>query len=141
MALSDTAVKLFKGNKTSFGVLFRAKRFWRKDLHLPGQDKSKYLRGFYKCMITRMWIDVLYIYLYFLRSANENRLKCPYLAEITYSQDNKKAGDGNRTHVSSLEGWCSTIELHPHDKYELIFLRNRGDRIRTCDFLVPNQAL
>ena len=27
----------------------------------------------------------------------------------------KKAGDGNRTHVSSLEGWCSTIELHPHD--------------------------
>ena len=27
----------------------------------------------------------------------------------------KKAGDGNRTHVSSLEGWCSTIELHPHE--------------------------
>ena len=26
----------------------------------------------------------------------------------------RKAGDGNRTHVSSLEGWCSTIELHPH---------------------------
>ena len=25
----------------------------------------------------------------------------------------RKAGDGNRTHVSSLEGWCSTIELHP----------------------------
>ena len=24
-----------------------------------------------------------------------------------------KAGDENRTHVSSLEGWCSTIELHP----------------------------
>ena len=23
------------------------------------------------------------------------------------------AGDGNRTHVSSLEGWGSTIELHP----------------------------
>ena len=30
----------------------------------------------------------------------------------------KKAGDGNRTHVSSLEGWCSTIELHPQNKYE-----------------------
>ena len=43
-----------------------------------------------------------------------------------------KAGDGNRTHVSSLEGWCSTIELHP---------QSRGDRIRTCDLLVPNQAL
>ena len=26
----------------------------------------------------------------------------------------KKAGDENRTHVSSLEGWCSTIELHLH---------------------------
>ena len=24
------------------------------------------------------------------------------------------AGDGNRTHASSLEGWNSTIELHPH---------------------------
>ena len=24
-----------------------------------------------------------------------------------------KAGDGNRTHVISLEGWSSTIELHP----------------------------
>ena len=24
------------------------------------------------------------------------------------------AGDGNRTHVASLEGWDSTIELHPH---------------------------
>ncbi len=27
------------------------------------------------------------------------------------------AGDGNRTHVSSLEGWCSTIELHPHGRF------------------------
>jgi hypothetical protein len=25
-----------------------------------------------------------------------------------------KAGDGNRTHISSLEGWCSTTELHLH---------------------------
>jgi hypothetical protein len=31
------------------------------------------------------------------------------------------AGDGNRTHVSSLEGWCSTIELHPH-----MFLNDRN---------------
>ena len=28
------------------------------------------------------------------------------------------AGDGNRTHAASLEGWNSTIELHPH-KYFL----------------------
>lgn len=25
------------------------------------------------------------------------------------------AGDGNRTHATSLEGWNSTIELHPHN--------------------------
>ena len=49
-----------------------------------------------------------------------------------------RAGDGNRTHVSSLEGWCSTIELHPHISK---IVCNRGDRIRTCDLLVPNQAL
>ena len=30
------------------------------------------------------------------------------------SQTNYGAGDGNRTHVISLEGWSSTIELHPH---------------------------
>ena len=36
---------------------------------------------------------------------------------------NKKAGDGNRTHVSSLEGWCSTIELHPHKMYEIEYCR------------------
>jgi hypothetical protein len=35
-----------------------------------------------------------------------------------------RAGDGNRTHVVSLEGWSSTIELHPH--------RGGGSRIRTC---------
>ena len=30
-------------------------------------------------------------------------------------QTNEKhgAGDGNRTHATSLEGWSSTIELHP----------------------------
>ena len=50
-----------------------------------------------------------------------------------------KAGDGNRTHVSSLEGWCSTIELHPHTKN--IHKINRGDRIRTCDPLLPKQVL
>ena len=26
------------------------------------------------------------------------------------------AGDGNRTHATSLEGWDSTIELHPHGR-------------------------
>ena len=27
------------------------------------------------------------------------------------------AGDGNRTHATSLEGWDSTIELHPHGRH------------------------
>jgi hypothetical protein len=27
------------------------------------------------------------------------------------------AGDGNRTHAISLEGWSSTIELHPQRSY------------------------
>ena len=31
------------------------------------------------------------------------------------------AGDGNRTRVSSLEGWCSTIELHPHIRYLTVY--------------------
>ena len=37
------------------------------------------------------------------------------LAHITFDRTGAAdgAGDGNRTHVSSLEGWCSTIELHP----------------------------
>ena len=30
------------------------------------------------------------------------------------------AGDGNRTHVISLEGWSSTIELHPHQTFLII---------------------
>ena len=35
------------------------------------------------------------------------------------------AGDGNRTHVTSLEGWGSTIELHPPkaQKLETYYLK------------------
>ena len=33
------------------------------------------------------------------------------------------AGDGNRTHIASLEGWNSTIELHPHSVNQLDPLR------------------
>ena len=35
----------------------------------------------------------------------------------------KKAGDGNRTHVFSLEGWHSTIELHPHITFKIFKAR------------------
>ena len=33
--------------------------------------------------------------------------------QLSYWRMYVGAGDGNRTRVSSLEGWCSTIELHP----------------------------
>ena len=36
--------------------------------------------------------------------------RLPAYLEVRYSG----AGDGNRTHAASLEGWNSTIELHPH---------------------------
>ena len=39
-----------------------------------------------------------------------------YPAELLAQKQNltNGAGDGNRTHATSLEGWSSTIELHPH---------------------------
>ena len=38
-----------------------------------------------------------------------------YPAELKVHMSKKYgAGDGNRTHATSLEGWRSTIELHPH---------------------------
>ena len=43
------------------------------------------------------------------------------------------AGDGNRTHVTSLEGWSSTIELHPHS--------GAVDEIRTRDIHLGKVAL
>jgi hypothetical protein len=67
---------------------------------------------------------------------------------------NRRAGDGNRTHTTSLEGWSSTIELHPqsHRKTplksrnpqqqnpasdtnkKLVTSKNHGgSRIRTCE--------
>ena len=38
-----------------------------------------------------------------------------YPAELLGHKQNG-AGDGNRTHITSLEGWGSTIELHPQIK-------------------------
>ena len=46
------------------------------------------------------------------------------------------AGDGNRTHVASLEGWSSTIELHPQP------LDNGAeDEIRTRDIRLGKATL
>ena len=39
------------------------------------------------------------------------------LYQLSYYRAEAGAGDGNRTHVASLEGWNSTIELHPRAEY------------------------
>ena len=36
------------------------------------------------------------------------------LESIALSTKFVRAGDGDRTRMASLEGWSSTIELHPH---------------------------
>lgn len=43
------------------------------------------------------------------------------------------AGGGNRTLITSLEDWHSTIELHPQFCY-------LSDRIRTCEAFAAQQA-
>ena len=47
------------------------------------------------------------------RSETDNASETQKPRKINVFRGLKRAGDGNRTHVSSLEGWCSTIELHP----------------------------
>src|SRR5919199_2729016 len=47
----------------------------------------------------------------FVRSNFAFAMKC--LRQNVVARRRSGAGDGNRTHVSSLEGWRSTIELHP----------------------------
>ena len=48
--------------------------------------------------------------------------------KISTSQISLGAGEGNRTPVVSLEGFCSAIELHPPEKY----LPNAAP-LNTCD--------
>ncbi len=41
-----------------------------------------------------------------------------------------QAGDENRTHVSSLEGWCSTIELRPQENLNIgVLLRSNASAL------------
>ncbi len=51
---------------------------------------------------------------------------------LSYRLMLQKAGDGNRTHVSSLEGWCSTIELHPHMYYAIVIGVTRFELATPC---------
>ena len=43
----------------------------------------------------------------------DRRLRRPLLYPAELLEHKYGAGDGNRTHATSLEGWSSTIELHP----------------------------
>ena len=78
-----------------------------------------------------------------LKNPNRNVLKV-FLTEDSKKKLNKNnqkfgAGEGNRTLTTSLEGWCSTIELHPHlSKHHLTHCRKAplnggGGRIRTFE--------
>ena len=40
------------------------------------------------------------------------------------------AGDGNRTHAASLEGWNSTIELHPHIRRKTSWRARQDSNLR-----------
>ena len=42
---------------------------------------------------------------------------------IAFSVKGLGAGDGNRTHAASLEGWNSTIELHPQSWDKTIYVQ------------------
>ena len=56
--------------------------------------------------------------------------------QLSYWRMCSGAGDGNRTRVSSLEGWCSTIELHPQiRKSEVIQLENSSIGKADCQDL------
>ena len=54
------------------------------------------------------------------------------------------AGDGNRTHVTSLEGWSSTIELHPRVAHGVWLAKRKSgavDEARTRDLNLGKVAL
>ena len=52
------------------------------------------------------------------------------------------AGDGNRTRVSSLEGWCSPIELHPQVLCPLgIQLEDFNTSFLFCQYPISDKLL
>ena len=53
---------------------------------------------------------------YCLEGSCSIRLSYGHIIEIAHQVGVQfiGAGDGNRTHAASLEGWNSTIEQHPH---------------------------
>ncbi len=68
------------------------------------------------------------------------RLRRPLLYPTELLIRIAKAGDENRTHVFSLEGWRSTIELHPQRKNEPGGIRTPDPRLRR-PLLYPTELL
>lgn len=61
----------------------------------------------------------------FLRGMRQDIHKKEYKKRNRINSFFKRAGDGNRTHVISLEGWSSTIELHPHILFAVLCFPQR----------------
>ena len=61
--------------------------------------------------------ELILIFLYKMRISMADNIDYILLQQKASSHFQEEAtygaGDGNRTHVTSLEGWSSTIELHP----------------------------
>ena len=57
--------------------------------------------------------------------------------QLSYRRLSIGAGDGNRTHAASLEGWYSTIELHPHFNSFIIIL-HRQEYVNDFDYIFRN---
>jgi hypothetical protein len=78
-----------------------------------------------------------------------SRFEVCHSIRLSYGRIFNGAGDGNRTHTASLEGWNSTIELHPHGtlSYAAFQLRvEKGengaeDEIRTRDIRLGKATL
>ena len=61
-----------------------------------------------------------------------------YGRQLRFAPGDARAGEGDRTPIASLEGWSSTIELHPRGGLPESLCR--GERIRTSDPLLPKQV-
>ncbi len=55
-----------------------------------------------------------------LKTTGHEHLLIEAARERLQERDYKRADDGNRTRIISLEGWSSTIELRPRDKHYCI---------------------
>jgi hypothetical protein len=72
---------------------------------------------------------------------NEQQAACQNEANIMRQVSGKiGAGEGNRTLVISLEGCCSTIELHPHRGANRLTGLAKELSSRSCTTLTGNSS-